>query len=240
VGEIQLGEIRGPDALPACRIVVLISGSGTNLQALIDDLADRASAGQIVAAISNRPGVGGLERAARAGIATAVVNHQDFAGRDSFDAALIECIDGYQPDLVVLAGFMRILTPAFVTHFHGRLLNIHPSLLPKHKGLHTHQRALEAGDSEHGSSVHFVTAELDGGPVVIQAPIPVLSEDSVASLAARVQQQEHRIYPLAMNWFIQGRLRLIDNQACMDGKPIPAGGLRLDDFETDMRVQPDA
>lgn len=224
----------------ACRIVVLISGSGTNLQALIDDLAGRTSAGQIVAVISNRPAVGGLQRATRAGIATAVVNHQDFAGRDHFDAALIECIDSYQPDLVILAGFMRILTPAFVAHFHGRVLNIHPSLLPKHKGLHTHQRALEAGDSEHGSSVHFVTAELDGGPVVIQAPIPVLSGDTAASLAARVQQQEHRIYPLAMNWFIQGRLRLIDNQACLDGGAIPAGGLRLDDIQTDMRVQPDA
>lgn len=224
----------------ACRIVVLISGSGSNLQALVDDLARSTSAGRIVAAISNRPAVGGLARAAQAGIPALVVNHQEFTDRDSFDAALIDCIDSYQPDLVVLAGFMRILTPAFVTHYHGRLLNIHPSLLPKHKGLHTHQRALEAGDSEHGSSVHFVTAELDGGPVVIQARIPVLSEDTAVSLAARVQQQEHRIYPLAMNWFIQGRLRLIDNQACLDGEPIPAGGLRLDDFETDMRVQPDA
>lgn len=229
-----------PGTPQACRIVVLISGSGTNLQALIDDLAGRASAGQIVATISNRPGVGGLERAARAGIPCAVVNHQEFADRDSFDAALISCIDGYQPDLVILAGFMRILTPAFVTHFQGRLLNIHPSLLPKHKGLHTHLRALEAGDSEHGSSVHFVTAELDGGPVVIQAHIPVLSGDTAATLAARVQQVEHRIYPLAMDWFIQGRLRLVDNQACLDGEPIPAGGLRLDDFETDMRVQTDA
>ncbi|KAA0695885.1 phosphoribosylglycinamide formyltransferase [Halopseudomonas laoshanensis] len=229
-----------PGTQQTCRIVVLISGSGTNLQALIDELAGKTTSGQIVAAISNRPDVGGLERAARAGIATAVVNHQDFSDRDSFDAALIACIDSYQPDLVVLAGFMRILTPAFVTHFHGRLLNIHPSLLPKHKGLHTHQRALEAGDSEHGTTVHFVTAELDGGPVVIQASIPVLSEDTVASLAARVQQEEHLIYPLAMNWFIQGRLRLVDNQACLDGEPIPAGGLRLDDFETDMRVQPDA
>lgn len=214
----------------ACRIVVLISGSGTNLQALIDDLAERSSVGQIVATISNRPAVGGLERATRAGIPAVVVNHQDFPDRNSFDTALIECIDSFQPDLVVLAGFMRILTPVFVTHFHGRLLNIHPSLLPKHKGLHTHQRALDEGDSEHGSTVHFVTAELDGGPVVIQACIPVLSEDTAASLAARVQQQEHRIYPLAMNWFIQGRLRLVDNQACLDGVPIPAGGLRLDDF----------
>ena len=223
-----------------CRIVVLISGSGTNLQALIDDLADGASAGRIVATLSNRPAVGGLERAARAGIATTVLDHKTFPDRDSFDAALIARIDSYQPDLIMLAGFMRILTPAFVTHFRGRLLNIHPSLLPKHKGLHTHQRALEAGDSEHGSSVHFVTEELDGGPVVIQAPIPVLSNDTAATLAARVQQQEHRIFPLAMNWFIQGRLRLVDNQACLDGAPIPASGLRLDDFENDMRVQPDA
>lgn len=223
-----------------CRIVVLISGSGTNLQALIDGLASHSSAGQIVAAISNRPGVGGLERAARAGIPTSVINHQDFSDREGFDLALMDCIDSYQPDLVMLAGFMRILTPAFVSHFSARLLNIHPSLLPKHKGLHTHQRALDAGDSEHGSTVHFVTAELDGGPVVIQAPIPVLSDDTAATLAMRVQQKEHRIYPLAMNWFIQGRLRLVDNQACLDGEPIPAGGLRLDDFETDMRVQTDA
>ena len=149
-------------------------------------------------------------------------------------------IDSYQPDLVILAGFMRILTPGFVRHYSGRLLNIHPSLLPKHKGLHTHQRALEAGDREHGSTVHFVTEELDGGPLVVQARIPVDAGDTPQSLAERVQQQEHLIFPLAMHWFIQGRLRLIDNQACLDGEPIPVGGLRLDDFETDMRVQADA
>ena len=149
-------------------------------------------------------------------------------------------IDSYQPDLVILAGFMRILTPNFVRHYSGRLLNIHPSLLPKHKGLHTHQRALEAGDREHGSTVHFVTEELDGGPLVVQARIPVDAGDTPQSLAERVQQQEHLIFPLAMHWFIQGRLRLIDNQACLDGELIPVGGLRLDDFETDMRVQADA
>lgn len=224
----------------SCRIVVLLSGSGTNLQALIDSLQGTNTDGQIVAALSNRPAAGGLDRAAKAGIATALVDHQLYADRDSFDQALMAQIDSYQPDLVILAGFMRILTPGFVRHYSGRLLNIHPSLLPKHKGLHTHQRALEAGDREHGSTVHFVTEELDGGPLVVQARIPVDAGDTPQSLAERVQQQEHLIFPLAMHWFIQGRLRLIDNQACLDGEPIPVGGLRLDDFETDMRVQADA
>ena len=147
-----------------CNVVVLISGSGSNLQALIDSIAHDGNPARIAAVICNRAGAYGLERAKQAGIATSLLDHKQFDGREAFDAALIQAIDAHQPDLVVLAGFMRILTPGFVQHYAGRLLNIHPSLLPKHKGLHTHQRALEAGDREHGCSVHFVTEELDGGP----------------------------------------------------------------------------
>lgn len=207
-----------------CNLVVLISGSGSNLQALIDSIAHDGSPARIAAVVSNRADAYGLERARQAGIAAELVDHRQYDGREAFDAALIKCIDGYRPDLVVLAGFMRILTPGFVQHYNGRLLNIHPSLLPKHKGLHTHQRALEAGDSEHGCSVHFVTEELDGGPLVVQAVMPVLPGDTAESLAQRVHQQEHRIYPLAVRWFAEGRLRLGAQGAMLDGKPLPASG----------------
>ncbi|MDT4830059.1 Phosphoribosylglycinamide formyltransferase [compost metagenome] len=177
--------------------------------------------------ISNRADAFGLERARKAGIDTRVLDHKAYADREAFDAALIEAIDGYAPQLVVLAGFMRILTPGFVRHYQGRLLNIHPSLLPKYKGLHTHQRALEAGDSEHGCSVHFVTEELDGGPLVVQAVIPVESDDTPESLAQRVHVQEHRIYPLAMRWFAEGRLRLGQDGAELDGQALPPSGQQL-------------
>ncbi|PKM31069.1 MAG: phosphoribosylglycinamide formyltransferase [Gammaproteobacteria bacterium HGW-Gammaproteobacteria-11] len=219
----------------ACRIVVLISGSGTNLQALIDDLAPRSEHGQIVAVISNKADAFGLQRAQAAGIPTRALSHRDYPDRALFDQALCNVIDEFAPDLVLLAGFMRILTADFVRHFHGRLLNIHPSLLPKYKGLHTHARALEAGDREHGSTVHFVTEELDGGPLIVSARVSINATDTEASLAAKVQQGEHRLYPLAMNWFIQGRLRLQDNRACLDGQPIPEQGLDLEDCETDKR-----
>jgi phosphoribosylglycinamide formyltransferase-1 len=207
-----------------CNVVVLISGSGSNLQALIDSIANDGNPARIAAVISNRADAYGLERAKQAGIATRVLDHKQFDGREAFDAALVEAIDGFDPQLVVLAGFMRILTPGFVNHYTGRLLNIHPSLLPKYKGLHTHQRALEAGDSEHGCSVHFVTEELDGGPLVVQAVVPVESGDTPESLAQRVHSQEHHIYPLAMRWFAQGRLRLGASGAQLDGKDLPATG----------------
>ncbi|WP_060509173.1 phosphoribosylglycinamide formyltransferase [Pseudomonas sp. NBRC 111124] len=207
-----------------CNVVVLLSGSGSNLQALIDSCHAQDSPVRIAAVVSNRADAYGLQRAQAAGIDTVVLDHTQFDGREAFDAALIARIDGFAPDLVVLAGFMRILSGGFVRHYEGRLLNIHPSLLPRYKGLHTHRRALEAGDAEHGCSVHFVTEELDGGPLVVQAVIPVLSDDTVESLAQRVHHQEHQIYPLAVHWFAQGRLRLGEQGALLDDKPLPASG----------------
>jgi phosphoribosylglycinamide formyltransferase-1 len=170
--------------------------------------------------VSNRPGVFGLARAERAGIPAAVVDHTRYPDRESFEAALGAVIDGYAPGLVVLAGFMRVLTPGFVARYHGRMLNIHPSLLPRHRGLHTHRRALEAGDSVHGATVHFVTEELDGGPRVVQARVPVLPGDTEEVLAARVLAREHVIYPLAARWFAEGRLRLGPSGAELDGHPL--------------------
>ncbi|MGQ7958896.1 phosphoribosylglycinamide formyltransferase [Pseudomonas sp. SP16.1] len=208
----------------ACNVVVLISGSGSNLQALIDSAADDGNPARIAAVISNRADAYGLQRAQNAGIATVVLDHKQFDSREAFDAALIQAIDAHRPDLVVLAGFMRILTGDFVRHYQGRLLNIHPSLLPRYKGLHTHQRALEAGDAEHGCSVHFVTEELDGGPLVVQAVLPVAAGDTIETLAQRVHAEEHRIYPLAVRWFAEGRLRLGAQGAMLDGQPLPASG----------------
>ncbi|MCG7873423.1 MAG: phosphoribosylglycinamide formyltransferase [Candidatus Thiodiazotropha lotti] len=189
------------------KVVVLISGNGSNLQAIID-ASQHGLPIQIAAVISNRPDVHGLQRASSAAIETAVLDHQAFADRASYDQALIELIDRYQPELVVLAGFMRILTTPFVRHYAGRLLNIHPSLLPKYTGLHTHKRVLEAGDQLHGVSVHFVTEELDGGPLIAQAQVAVLPEDDPQSLAARVLEKEHQLYPLVVGWFAQKRLQL--------------------------------
>jgi phosphoribosylglycinamide formyltransferase-1 len=208
-----------------CNIVVLLSGAGSNLQALIDCLATTPdSPARIRAVIANRAEAGGLERARAAGIETAVLDHRDFADRAAFDGALAERIDGFAADLVVLAGFMRILSGDFVRHYQGRLLNIHPSLLPRHKGLHTHQRALDAGDREHGCSVHFVTEELDGGPLIVQAIVPVQAGDDAASLARRVHAQEHQLYPLAVRWFAEGRLSLGAQGAILDGQRLGARG----------------
>jgi phosphoribosylglycinamide formyltransferase 1 len=207
-----------------CRLVILISGSGSNLQAFIDAIARGELHAQIVAVISNKPTALGVQRADAAGIPTAVIDHQQFADRETFDAALRDCVQQFQPDLVILAGFMRILTPVFLRPFIGRLLNIHPSLLPKYPGLHTHQRAIDAGDLEAGATVHFVTEELDGGPAIIQAHVPVQSTDTAEHLAARVLQVEHRIYPLAAEWFAQNRLSLNDNRALLDDKPLPITG----------------
>jgi len=195
-------------------IVVLISGNGSNLQAIIDACQSAQIAGNVVAVISNKPDVYGLERAKAHDIASSVLNHKTFDSREAYDHQLRQEIDSYQPDLVILAGFMRILTPEFVNSYQGRMINIHPSLLPKYQGLNTHQRAIDAGDDVHGVSVHFVTPELDGGPVILQAKVPIFEEDTVDDLAARVHQQEHRIYPLVVNWFCESRLTtaVIDNR----------------------------
>lgn len=200
------------------RVVVLISGSGSNLQALINGQHRGELNISIEAVISNKADVFGLERARRAGLVTATINHREFSDRARFDLALMKKIDQYRPGLIVLAGFMRILTPAFVRHYRGRMLNIHPSLLPKYQGLHTHRRALEAGDTVHGATVHFVTEELDGGPAVIQARVPILADDDEKSLAQRVQIQEHIIYPMAVGWFADNRLSMGNNTVNNDAK----------------------
>ncbi len=193
-------------------IVILISGRGSNMEALIAARDAGNLPVNIAAVISNRPDAAGLETAMKSGIVAHFVDHKGFAGREAFDAALAECIDQFSPDLVVLAGFMRILSEGFVRHYEGRLLNIHPSLLPSFPGLHTHQRALDEGVRIHGCTVHFVTPALDHGPVVIQAAVPVLDSDDEASLAARVLRQEHRIYPQAVRWFAEDKLRLEDGR----------------------------
>jgi len=201
-------------------IVVLISGGGSNLQAIIDAAERDQLPVEIRAVISNRPDAYGLERARNSGIEARVVDHREFPDRESFDRALQRVIDSYEPELVVLAGFMRILTPQFVEHYMGRMFNIHPSLLPEYSGLHTHRRVLEANGNRHGASVHFVTSELDGGPVVIQAEVPVLPGDDPDTLAARVLSQEHRIYPQVIRWFAEGRLGLKEGIPHLDGKPL--------------------
>lgn len=198
-------------------IVVLISGSGSNLQALIDQTAAGSLPIELRAVISNEAEAFGLRRAEQADVPQRVLSHRNFPSRTAYDAALRELIDGFAPELVVLAGFMRILTPAFVAHYRGRLLNIHPSLLPRYRGLHTHARVLAAGDLEHGASVHFVTEDLDSGPLVLQVQVPVRPGDDVEALAARVLCQEHRIYPQVVRWFAEGRLRLTTQGVVLDG-----------------------
>ncbi|MBW2940174.1 phosphoribosylglycinamide formyltransferase [Zhongshania aquimaris] len=214
-----------------CKLVILLSGSGSNLQAFIDacknqNLPDT----EISAVISNKADAFGLIRAKEAGIATACIDHKQFASREDFDEALLQKIDEFGANLIVLAGFMRILTPRFVRHYLGRLINIHPSLLPKYPGLHTHQRAIDAGDKEAGATVHFVTEELDGGPPIIQAKIPIFDGDDAATLADRVLSKEHTIYPLAAQWFAEGRLKLQNSKAVLDDKNIPESGIL---FQTD-------
>jgi len=189
-------------------IVILISGRGSNLQSIIDAVASDMLPVEIRAVISNRPVAEGLQRATQAGIPATVIDHSLYSDRAKFDQALREGIERWQPGLIVLAGFMRILTAGFVHHYQGRMLNIHPSLLPDFPGLRTHQRALESGCKQHGASIHFVTAAVDGGPVVLQARVPVYQQDTVTTLATRVLEQEHRLYPLAIRWFAEQRLRL--------------------------------
>ncbi len=205
-----------------CRVVVLISGSGSNLQALMDASRHPQAPFTVVAVISNRATAFGLQRAAAAGIATAVLSHTDYPSREHYDAALRTLADSYQPDLIALAGFMRILTPALVEHYRGRMVNIHPSLLPNYRGLHTHARALAAGESEAGCTVHFVVPELDAGPTILQARVPIQADDTPETLAARVLIEEHRIYPQAVTWFAEGRLQLRHGVATLDNKPITA------------------
>lgn len=203
-------------------IVILISGRGSNMEAIVRAGAPGA---RISAVISNRPDARGLAFAAANGIATAVVDHKLFGTREDFDAALAETIDAHAPDLVVLAGFMRVLTDGFVRRYEGRLLNVHPSLLPAFPGLHTHRKALEAGIRVHGATVHFVTPALDCGPVVIQAVVPILPDDDEESLAARVLVQEHRIYPQAVRWFVEDRLSIEANgRVTLKGEPGTVSG----------------
>ncbi len=201
-------------------IVVLISGSGTNLQAIIDAVADGRINARISAVISNRADAWGLQRAQQARIKTVVVDPSGHDSRVSYDRALVSVIDGLAPDLIILAGFMRILSDEFIHHYENRILNIHPSLLPEFKGLHTHRKALQAATQVHGASVHFVSNELDSGPVVIQAEVQVLENDTEESLAERVLQQEHVIYPMAIAWFIDGRLATNGNDVLLDGKQL--------------------
>ena len=202
------------DKLP---VVILISGRGSNLQSLIDGMQNQTLPIDIRAVISNRPDVQGLERARKANIPALTLDHKQFESREAFDKALQKMIDTYEPELVILAGFMRILTPDFVNHYLGRMLNIHPSLLPKYSGLNTHQRTLDNKDSKHGASIHFVTTELDGGPVVIQVEVPVLENHTPETLAARVLEKEHPLYQQAVKWFAEGRLKLEHNQVFLHG-----------------------
>jgi phosphoribosylglycinamide formyltransferase 1 len=192
------------------RIVILISGRGSNMQAIVRCCAEQNWPAQVVAVVANRADAAGLAFAKQHGIATAVVDHQAFDSRDAFDAALAQQIDGFAPDLLLLAGFMRVLGAAFVARYTGRFMNIHPSLLPAFTGLHTHRRALQMGCHAVGATVHFVTADLDHGPIVMQSVVPVLPGDDEERLAARVLATEHVIYPLAVRWFVQGKLQLQD------------------------------
>ncbi len=210
------------------RLVVLISGSGSNLQALIDATRSEELDAEIVAVVSNKGNAYGLQRAAAAGIATEVLDHRGFESREGFDAALAELIDGYRPAWVLLAGFMRILSAGFVCHFQGRLINIHPSLLPRFPGLDTHRRAIDAGERYHGASVHFVIPELDSGPVIIQGKLAIRPGESATELAARVLQVEHKIYPAAVEWLARNRVSYRDDQTLLDNEPLPVTGYQMD------------
>lgn len=210
------------------RIVVLVSGEGSNLQALIDACQQGRINAQISAVFSNKSAAYGLERARLADIPAQALDVKAYEDRAAFDIALADAIEAYQPDLVVLAGYMRILTADFVQRFAGCMINIHPSLLPKYPGLHTHRQAIDNQDDEHGTSVHFVTEQLDGGPVILQAKVPVFSDDSEDDLVARVQTQEHNIYPLVVSWFVEGRLSLKNDQVLLDDNPLPEQGYAAD------------
>mgnify|MGYP006076263969 CR=1 FL=1 len=209
------------------RLAVLLSGDGSNLQALIDATQNGILKAEIVLVVSNKVDAGGLKRAQSSGIENIVVDNLQYPDRRSFDCVLESKLKKYNLDLIILAGFMRILTSDFVEAFAGRIINIHPSLLPKYRGLHTHQQALDAGDKIAGATVHFVTSELDGGPSIIQAVIPVLKNDTVDVLARRILVKEHQIYPLAVKLFCEGRLSLTDEKAVFDSVILPKNGLRF-------------
>lgn len=211
------GEIHLTGKLSAA---VLVSGGGTNLQAFIDEIGEGRLALELAVVISNNPDAGALERARRAGIASACVQNAHYAGRAEFDEALASAVDRYQPDLLLLAGFMRILTTAFVKRYAGRILNIHPSLLPRFPGLNTHQRAIDAGERVHGSTVHFVTEELDAGPRIMQGRVPVLPDDTAESLGSRVLTVEHKIYPASAALFAAGRVAYREGEVWLDGQPL--------------------
>lgn len=213
-------------------IVILISGSGSNLQSIIDAMQAGDLPIDIRAVISNKADAYGLERAKAAGIHTEVINHRDYQSRDDFDRALQTAIDAHSPELVVLAGFMRILTHAFVEHYFGRMLNIHPALLPAFPGLNTHERALQDAVKQHGATVHFVTTEVDGGPLVLQARVLVQADDTPETLAARVLEQEHLIFPQAIRWFAEGRLQMQCDKVLLDDKPLPTSGLDFAEITT--------
>ncbi len=201
------------------RIVVLISGNGSNLQAIIDNIHDDEMDAEVVAVISNKSNAYGLQRAEQAGI-KAITLEDTYGSREQYDIELQKKIDTHQPDLVVLAGFMRILSDDFVNHYHGKLINIHPSLLPKYQGLNTHQRVLDAGDTHHGASVHFVIPELDAGPLILQAEVPIHKGDTAEELAQRVHKEEHIIYPLVIKWFAEGRVKMLGDKVYKDGKEL--------------------
>tara|TARA_R110002167_G_scaffold55676_22_gene158032 strand:- start:1112 stop:1768 length:657 start_codon:yes stop_codon:yes gene_type:complete len=205
------------DAAKLKSIVVLVSGNGSNLQAIIDACEQGKIPAKITAVISNKAQAYGLQRAKTAGIPAVVVDHTAYLTREAYDQQLLAQISKFAPDLIVLAGFMRILSHEFVENFQGQMLNIHPSLLPKYKGLHTHQRAIDAGDQEHGASVHFVTADLDDGPVVLQSKVPIFENQDAEELAERVIVQERQMYPLVVKWFCQDRLIMLNNKAFLDG-----------------------
>lgn len=211
------------------RVIVLISGSGSNLQAIIDQQESGELPIEICAVISNKDNVKGIERAEAHKIPAIVLDHEQFDSRLSFDNRLREIIESQQPDIIALAGFMRILTPEFTRRFEGKMINIHPSLLPKYQGLHTHRRAIEAGDIEHGATVHFVTAELDGGPPIIQAAVPIEPGENETNLAAKVLEIEHQIFPLAVRWLAQNLIEMRDGKCFYRGEALPLTGFQ---FET--------
>lgn len=205
-------------------IVVLVSGNGSNLQAIIDACNENKIPAKITAVFSNKADAYGLQRAKKSDIPAVFIDHKTFESRESYDQELLAQISKFCPDLIVLAGFMRILSREFVAHFEGKMLNIHPSLLPKYKGLHTHQRAIDANDLEHGASVHFVTADLDDGPVILQSKVPIFENQDAEELAQRVVVQERQMYPLVVKWFCQDRLAMLNNKAFLDGNELEEQG----------------
>ncbi|MFQ6371110.1 phosphoribosylglycinamide formyltransferase [Shewanella sp. YIC-542] len=213
--------------MSVCRVLVLISGNGSNLQAIMESALPK-SPYQVVGVISNKADAYGLTRAAAANVDNLCVSAMPGESRTEYDKRLATAMDSFKPDLVVLAGFMRILGDELVMAYQGRMINIHPSLLPKFTGLDTHQRAIDAAEPEHGASVHFVIPHLDAGPVILQAKVPVFTDDTAEMLAARVQEQEHAIYPLVVKWFAEGRLQMRDNHAWLDDKPLAAMGYAAD------------